>query len=333
MPNKTILILFLSIIMGLGACTDDGIKFPQAKVSDLQETEILIQRYGKTLFSLDTDDFQNELKNIQDEYRFFLAADLNDPVNVSQLYNYVTDTQLISIYHKTMEVYPDMTSVEDKLGKAFGRYAKLFNDKYHPQMYSYISDMYYELPVWTSDSVLIIALDVYLGKDFPLYTYLGLPLYRVRSMEPGFLVPDVMRAIYNSRIAPEYKRNTLLDRMIDEGKALVFLDAVLPDVHDSIKIRYTASQLNWANENEKETWAFLVGNQLLYSTDYQMQSKLMQDGPFTTGFGNNSPPRLGAFIGWKIVIEYLRKNPEISLQQMINNTDSQGILQTSGYKP
>ncbi len=121
--------------------------------------------------------------------------------------------------------------------------------------------------------------------------------------------------------------------MIDEGKMLAYLDAVLPDVSDSVKIKYTANQLSWANNNEKDVWAFLVGNELLYETDYQMQTKLLQDGPFTAGFGNNSPPRLGAYIGWQIVLAYLNQNPDVSLQQMINETDSQKILQESRYKP
>jgi len=39
------------------------------------------------------------------------------------------------------------------------------SEKRIPEVYTYVSDMYYERPVWLKDSVLVIALDVYLGSD------------------------------------------------------------------------------------------------------------------------------------------------------------------------
>jgi hypothetical protein len=71
----------------------------------------------------------------------------------------------------------------------------------------------------------------------------------------------------------------------------------------------------------------------LYSKDYQTQTKLIQDGPFTTGFGNESPSRLGVFIGWEIVVAYLKNNPDVTLEEVLKMTDSQKLLQNSGYKP
>ena len=76
-----------------------------------------------------------------------------------------------------------------------------------------------------------------------------------------------------------------------------------------------------------------MGNKLLYTKDHQTQTKLIQDAPFTTGFGNESPSRLGVFIGWEIVLAYLNNNPDVSLEELIMMTDSQKILQQSGYKP
>lgn len=330
---KVIAICLLTAVLMFGSCNQPKLKFPQADIENLTVIDVKVHRYGKTLFELDTSDLQNGLKNIQDEFRFFLDADLDDPASVRKLYNYVSDTQLISIYKKTIEVFPKLNNVEDELGTAFSRFHHFFPDKKIPEVFTYISDMYYEMPVWKGDSVILVALDVYLGQDFPLYRQLGLPLFRIRNMEPEFLVTDIMRAIYFDEISPEYKRKTLLDRMVDEGKMLVFLDAVLPHIPDSIKIQYTTDQINWANKNEEHVWAFLVGNNLLYSTDYQMQTKLLQEGPFTTGFGNDSPARLGAYIGWQIVTDYMVKNPDVLLTQMLNETDSQKILQTSAYKP
>ena len=114
---------------------------------------------------------------------------------------------------------------------------------------------------------------------------------------------------------------------------MLYLDAVLPDTPDSLKICYTGKKLEWARQNEESVWAFLVGNKLLYTTDYKTQVKLIQDGPFTTGFSDQSPARLGIFIGWQIISSYVQQHPEVSLQQLIRMTDSQKILQESAYKP
>lgn len=329
---KNILILFAGVLF-LYSCGGDKYKFPQAEF-DMDKVEaIRIHRYGKALFEIDTTHFQTGLKNIQSEFALFLDADLNDTANVNQIYAYVSDTQLINIYHKVIEIYPDLEPVERELALAFARYQILFPQKAVPTIYSYISDLYYEAPVWLNDTLMVIALDVYLGGDFPLYAQLGLPYYKVRTMTPENLPVDVMKTVYLTELAPESRSRTLLDRMIEGGKMLCFLDAVLPDVPDSIKISYPSAKWEWAETNEKNIWAYLVENKLLYSTDYQTQTKLIQDAPFTNGFSNESPPRLGIYIGWKIVADFLKNNPEVSLNEMIQITDSQALLEVSGYKP
>ncbi|PJB58994.1 MAG: gliding motility lipoprotein GldB, partial [Bacteroidetes bacterium CG_4_9_14_3_um_filter_41_19] len=57
------------------------------------------------------------------------------------------------------------------------------------------------------------------------------------------------------------------------------------------------------------------------------------EAPFTTGFSNESAPRVGIWLGWQIVKAYHENHPEISLNELISNADTQEILQKSGYKP
>jgi len=315
------------------SCNREHVKFSQARAGDLPVLKVHVHRYGKTLFELDTTHFAAGLKRIQNEYRFFLGNDFDNGQNVQQLLDYVSDTQLISLYHKTIDVYPDVHKLENDLGKAFSRYHYFFPDQTLPGVFSYISDVYYESPVMKKDTVVVIALDDYLGGDFPLYPRLGIPHYRVRCMQKESIAIDVMKALYYDELAPVYKPKTLLDRIVAGGKLLVYLDAVLPDVPDSVKMCYTTGQMTWAINNEKNIWAFMVENNLLYSTDYQMITKLTQDGPFTEGFGKASPSRLGIFMGWQIVTQFMVNNPDVTLEGMINTKDAQTILEKSHYKP
>jgi uncharacterized protein YjaZ len=59
----------------------------------------------------------------------------------------------------------------------------------------------------------------------------------------------------------------------------------------------------------------------------------LADGPYTMEFSKDSPPRLGEWIGLQIIRSYMQKNPEITLQMMMQETDAQKILTLSGYKP
>ncbi len=327
------LLILTGIVFSLVSCRNREQTAIRVDRDKLPDVRVHIKRYGKALFEIDTSRFSEGLKKIQPEFSYFLDADLNDTANIRQLYSFVADTQVQRLYHKTLEVFPDLNRLENELSDAFSRYKYFFPENRIPGIYSYVSDVYYERPVWLKDSVLVIALDVYLGEDYYLYPYLGLPRYKIRCMAPPYIAPDVMKALYFGEVWTNTKMKTLLDRMIAGGKMLYYLDAVLPEVPDTVKLCYTKKKLDWVVENEKNVWAFLVHDELLYSADFNTQSNLINDGPFTKGFSKDSPSRLGIFIGWHIVRDFMANHPELSLAQLMKTNDSQYILQQSRYKP
>ena len=330
--NPSLIFFFIALLF-IQSCETRSFKGPKIDESLLEIGDVKIHRYGKALFEIDTTDFLSEVRSMQNEFPLFLGYDIGNSNKLLPLYEYVTDTQLISISKKTMEVYPDLISEENQLSDAFSRYHYFFPDKKIPVVYTYISDLYFEKPVIVDDSVVIIALDVYLGESFTKYRSLGLPYYKIRCMTPDNIVVDVMKSLYVANLNHRNKQKTSLDKMIAAGKLLYFLDAVLPDIPDSLKICYITDQMKWVEENKKNVWAFMVKNKLFYSADYKIQTKLMEDGPFTKGFSNDSPPRLGIWLGWKIVREYMDKHPNISLESLLKNEDAQVIFNQSGYKP
>jgi hypothetical protein len=180
---------------------------------------------------------------------------------------------------------------------------------------------------------MIIGLDIYLGPDFIPYYGLGLPKYKISCMRPENLDVDVAKQFYSQYLMKRTQQNTMLDRMVSAGKLMYYLDMVLPHSSDSLKICYTSDQVKWCEENEDNIWAFLIDSDLLFSTDYKSHSKLMMDGPFTSGFSKRSPARIGVWVGWQIINDYMENNPSIDINDMLNNSDSQQILHNSGYKP
>lgn len=326
-----ITVLLLPLLF-LFACENNSNKFiiPNSK---LPATNIKIKRYGKALFEIDTANFAKGLKKIKNDFPLFLAADLNDSNNVNQIYEFVSDTSLINLYNKSAEVYPNDEFLNNELNSFFKYIKYYFPNKKLPKVYSYISGLHYESPVWWQDTTCIIAIDLYLGGDFIPYFSLGLPQYKVKRFVPQSISVDLAKEFYNQNLIVKTPQKTLLDRMVAAGKILYFLDMVLPEKADSLKIGYTTQQLKWAEQNEENIWAFLIENDLLFSTNYQAQSKLLIDGPFTTGFSKKSPSRIGVWLGWEIVKEYMNNNENISFEQLLKEKDSQKILKLSAYKP
>jgi len=180
---------------------------------------------------------------------------------------------------------------------------------------------------------LLISLDMYLGKDFEPYGMSRIPQYRCMRATEDFLVRDIMLEVA-SRIPVSYKtENILLDQMVEKGKTLYFLDATLPHLHDTTMIAYTAQQLDWCHANERNLWAFIIENELLFSSDYEKTHKLIIDGPFTSFFPDGSPGRTGWWIGWQIVRRFMESNPKVSLPQLMEELTARQILDNSGYNP
>ena len=323
---------FISLI-AFSSCQSPISSGPSIDESKLDKVDINIHRYGIALFEIDTNDFIVEVGKIQNEFSLFLGNDIDNPDNLAPLYQYVTDTQLIAISKYVKEIYPNLKNLENQLSDALARYDYLFSSNFHPTVYSYISDLYYEKPIIINDSVIIIALDVYLGPGYTKYRSLGLPYYKIRRMTQDGIVIDIMKELFNQYIDKHIKQKTLVDRMINGGKLLYYLDATLPSIPDSLKIGYTSEQMKWVEANSSNVWAFMVKNQLFYSPDYKIQSNFIEDGPFTSGFSNQSPPRLGIWLGWQIVREYMHNNPNVSIMELIENKDAQQIFNQSGYKP
>ncbi|MNL31268.1 hypothetical protein D3C87_1530460 [compost metagenome] len=124
--------------------------------------------------------------------------------------------------------------------------------------------------------------------------------------------------------------------MIYNGKILYFMDQVLADeTPDSVKIGYTAKQLEWCKTFEGDIWGYYLQNNLLFETDYQKIQVFLSEGPFTPGLGekNESAPKLGIWVGWQIVRKYMQENKQVTLQQLMAEKDAQKILQGAKYKP
>ncbi len=295
--------------------------------------EILIFRYEKELFGINPTNIEAGLERIYPTYKFFLGESWKDTINLLRIYNYISDPNIRELYNVEMIKYPDVTFLKKGLEGIFDKVIKYYPSKTYPIVYTYVSGLDIEIPVIYADTVMAISMDLFLGKDVNVYTKAGIPEYMISRFTEQNILPECAKAIADSIIIKDINKQSLLDQMIVAGKRLYFADIMLPEVPAFSKIGYSQEKYTWCEQNEGNIWSFMITNQLLFSSDPKITGKLMTDAPFTSGFIDASPGRLGEWVGWKIVKAYVKANPSVSMQDLMKNTDSQSILQGSKYKP
>ncbi len=306
----------------------------QKELKKYEHINISVNRYEVDLFSCDLNNLESDLKKIQKKYPPFLDGDLDEPYNMLSMETYLTDISVKTLYEATMERYPDITFLEVQLTDAFRRAKVILPDFEIPDVYTYVSGGDFEYTVKYFENNLIIALDMYLGADYPVYSMWGIPRYITYRMRREQIIVDCMKEIARAYADKyEIKNKHLLDRMIYYGKLLYFTDITLPDIHDSLKIAYTTQQVEWSKRYQGNVWSFFLENEILYEHDLRTIHKFMNEAPFTSTFSKNSPPRIGQFIGWQIVRNCMKNNPDLSVENLFYEVKSTKILQLSKYKP
>ena len=127
--------------------------------------------------------------------------------------------------------------------------------------------------------------------------------------------------------------NSLLEEIIYRGKLIYVLTVLLPNESESVIMGYTPDQMKWVKGYEKNMWLMLVESKDLFTTHLIQKGRYLNDGPFTLPFTQESPARGGVYIGWQIVESFMKRNPQVTLQQLMELHNAQYILEMSGYNP
>jgi hypothetical protein len=328
--NHVVILVSLTLIL-LSSCSRDS--RVKSAVQDVEIEKVNIKRYELALFTVDTLQIKKELEQLQNDFGPFLNADLSDPANISRIQDFVSDTSVRSIYQITMDHYADLDFLEEELTLAFKHIRFYFPEWTAPEVYSYVSGLYYEVPVSYNGFELIIALDMYLGEDFKLYRKIGMPLYQIQQMTREKIVADCIEEIIRSVFVSDPPPGNLLAKMITEGKIMYLADKFIPLEDDENKIGFTKEQMKWCGQNEASMWAYFIENDLLFTTDPLLMNRFTNDGPFTAAFGKESPARAAVWVGWQITRSYMGRNKSSTPADLIMKHNSMEILQASGYKP
>ncbi|WP_256014382.1 gliding motility lipoprotein GldB [Desertivirga xinjiangensis] len=331
---------FFLITLGLTACNNRK----DVDLSNIDLT-VTIERFDRDLGSLKVKTIQQQAPLLQKKYGNFYsdfmdgmlgAGHTADTSYYANLRTILSSRDFNALKDEVDHKYPDMSKQESELTDAFKHVKYYYPGQKLPRLISFFSGFAVQTPI--GNDYIGIGLDMFLGADSKFYPAIrqSVPLYISKKFTPENITPRVMETFIREEIFPEPESlNTLLDRMIYNGKILYFMDATMPAVSDSLKIGYTAAQLDWCKTFEPQIWAYFLENNLLYDTDYMKIQKYLTEAPFTPGIGekNESAPKLALYIGWQIVKKYMDVNSNIKLQDLMKDPDYQMILSKSKYKP
>jgi hypothetical protein len=132
------------------------------------------------------------------------------------------------------------------------------------------------------------------------------------GMQPQYATSDALLIWLSTNVLKATDEN-LASEMIRWGKLLAILELISPEVQMHNHLRYTNADFQWALKAERGFWEYLVDQQFLFKTDQELNMNLLNEGPYTIGLPQESPDRMGRFLGYRIVKQYIEANqPSIS---------------------
>jgi hypothetical protein len=299
-----------------------------------------VQRFDKELLTLNPDSLPLQIPALQQKYGDFFTyycrgiIDVGTPQDsdfFGYLADFLADDVVRESYREAQRVFPDGKALNAKLTNAFKRYKLHFPDSKIPSVVAYVSG--FNQPIMLAEGAIGVGLDRYLGADYKLYQQLGFYKYMARKMYPAKIPADVMDALAEALFPYAPKQDELLGRMAWEGKRLYFVKQMLPADPDTAIFGFTQKELDVCHSNEEYIWLYLIENKLLFSTNAFTINKFTEDRPFTQEFSREAPGRTANWVGYRIISQYMKRNPSVTLPQLMLNSDYRQILEKSGYNP
>ena len=314
------LVLLLMIFLTAFSCKKDSSINPKISKIDI---DVQVERFDRIF----AESKPKDLPLLKRNYPFLFSKRFPDSIWVNRM----TDTLQKQLFSEVDKVFSSFDETKLEIQQLF-QHLKFFYPEFKtPRVITVTSDIDYRNKVIVTESIVLISLDTYLGEDHIYYE--SIQNYLKQNFNKSQISPDLAEG-YAKKYAYQPQKRTFLDEMIYFGKLLHFKDAVLPLKTDAEKIGYKKHQLEWAKENESEIWRYFLDREMLYSTDAKLLSRFINPSPFSKFYlelDNESPGKIGQYIGWQIVRAYMDNN-DVDLGKLMI-TSSEDIFNNSKFKP
>lgn len=299
------------------------------------ESKELFESY----FVADRDFYLNYLGIGGPEYeRAGIAEEQYDSLMGLQLKEFLADSLMFQLLDTLNQIIPQDYPFAEKLSAPLKRLNQLFPDTQIPAIRTHANGYVSGIDLRGADQLssipgyISLGLHYFLGKDFPYYPE-NIYGYQRRRFNLDHLEVVFAKAIAEEFVArrnPAQKRK-LIDGMIHAGIKQYFVRQLLPYTADSLRLYYTTEQMLWAEHFEEKIYSLLLDK--FFDSDFKMHRNYLADKPYTTELSDDSAPRIGEYLGWKIVEKYMEDHPEVSLAELCDMQDYEGLFRAARYKP
>ena len=332
---RKIIVFILPLL--LAACQHGRTYFPR----NIDSPEVHLVRFDSALLHPGDSDITRHVNQLYTDYpdfmpvfvEYILGFPARDTAALVQaLPAFLGDTvygfSATNAYEQ--EVFADVHDIESELSRAFGRIAWLYPDMEQPDLYLFVSG--FQAAIHFVENGIAIGADMYLGSDYPYYNRV-VHQYQMQTMRKECIPVDVVSAWLFSHIPNTSSKNRLLEQMLYRGKVMYMLACIFSDLPGYEVMGYTQEQWDWCVHYERAIWNRMMDKRDLFRSEQRILSSYLNEGPFTLEVSQESPGRLGTWVGWRIVESYMEHHPEVSLQDLMDNGEAQHILEESYYKP
>lgn len=339
-------------LFSLSSCTGERDEDVKDISLDLEVSRIdsLMFEFGQAIHSEDSltvwGAFEQYVKPEADFFAtyLFLPPHLQRPsrerdsVITTLLGQALRDSALFQLLDTVRKVFPYNSPLSDQISAPLKRLQLHFPDIQLPRFNAHVNgypvngDWNQVDQVASFPGFISFGLHYFMGQDWPLYPS-GIYGYQRRRLNPDLMDVALVNTIAEEFVTPipPTAQVSLLDFVVRAGIKQAFLHQLLPYTPDSVLLSYTASQMEWADLYESANYKLLKPH--LFETDQKFERDYISDKAFTSELAQESAPRLGEYIGWKMVSAYLDRHPEVKLDKLVEMTDYEMIMRESRYKP
>lgn len=339
---KKIFFYTVPLFLFLASCHNNSLN---VDISSVEIVPLQTNRLEQDMFVMTPSNFDEKTTVLKERYGKFYEHYLMNPLGLNgtadtaykpMLLNFINNHEVKGAYSATQKLYPasELEKMETELNNMVKRFKYHFPSRELPSKFITCTTGW-NYSVAYIDGALVTSLDMYLGDTSVFYKMLHYPQYQTRHMNKQYILPDLARGWLLTSFDNNQAQNNLLSHTIFYGKLYYAVNALLPEINDTLLIGYSAKQMQTCKTYEKNYWSYFAEKNRLYETNLNTVRELIMpnDGPFTAAISKECPPRIGMWLGLQIVRSYMKNNEKVTLEELMNETDAQKILSKSKYRP
>jgi hypothetical protein len=244
---------------------------------------------------------------------------LDDPYMWDKLQGFLTDQYWNALQSDIDSIFYPFDKYQESFSSALNYYQYHFPTEEAPIIFTYNSG--YNFGVFPLENAIGVGLEWYVGpenKTVKQLPYDMFPNYVKQNMQPKYMAVEAIKGWLQVKNFEDRLLNAnFLENMIYYGKVMYLLDACFPYETDAIKMGYETDDITWVNANAENIWAYVVQENMLFDKTKKRINQWFLDAPFTAGLPQESPAKVGVWLGWQMVKQYMQKHEEVPVEELM----------------